>query len=82
MAVSPGVLLAINDNGNIPGPQVVDSLAVLLLGGVELSEAIALPVRGDIEGGDVVLTTDHEDTGNQAVVVSTIDRLSAEEVLA
>lgn len=82
MAVSPGVLFAINDNGDIPGPKVVDSLAVLLLGGVELSEAVALPVRSDIEGGDVVLATDHEDTGDEAVVVSTIDGLSTEDVLA
>lgn len=80
VAVSEGQLLAVLDNGNVPGPQVLDLLAVL--GRVELGELVALPVGGDIERGDVLLAADEEDTADDAVVVDTVDTADTEEVLA
>lgn len=82
MAVSEGELLAVDGDGDVPGPQVVDQLAVLLLGVVQLGEVVALPVGGNLEGRGVLLTADHEDTGDSTVVVGTKDTLSTEDVLA
>ena len=80
VAINPGVLLAVDDNVGVPGPHVLDLFAVL--DGVELGEVVALPVRGDIEGREVLLTTDHVDTTGEAVVVDTIDGVGTEDVLA
>lgn len=82
MAVNEGQLLAVDGDRNVPGPEVLNHLAVLLLGVVELGEVVALPVGGDLEGGGVVLTADHEDTGDDTVVVGTVNTLSTEDVLA
>ena len=82
VAVNEGELLAVGLDGDIPGPEVVNGLAVLLLGVVELGELVALPVRGDIEGGLVLLAADQEDTGDDTVVVGAVDTLGTEEVLA
>lgn len=82
VAISPGVLLAINFDRGVPGPHVLNELAVLLLGGVELLEVVALPVRGNVERSSVILTTDHVDTTDKAVVVGTVDRLGTEDILA
>lgn len=82
MAVNPGVLLAVNDDRDIPGPHVGNVLLVILVGGVELGELVALPVGGHVEGGLVLLAADQEDTTDDVVIVGTVDRLSTEEVLA
>ena len=82
VAISPGVLLVINVDIGVPGPHVFNELAVLLLGGVELLEIVALPVRGNVESSSVILATDNVDTTDEAVVVGTIDRLGTEHVLA
>jgi hypothetical protein len=82
VTINVGVLLAVDSDGGVPGPLVLDELLVLGVGGVELAEVVALPVRGDLEGGLPVLTTDQEDTADDAVVVLAVDRLSTEQVLA
>jgi hypothetical protein len=82
VTINVGVLLAVNSDGGIPGPHVLDELLVLGVGGVELAEVVALPVRGDLKGGLPVLATDQEDTADDAVVVLAVDGLSTEEVLA
>lgn len=82
MAVSEGVLLAVNDDGDIPSPLVLDELAVLGVGVVELAELVALPVGADLESGLGVLAADQEDTLDDTVVVGTVDGLGTEEVLA
>lgn len=82
LAISPGVLLVINLDRGVPGPHVLNELAVLLLGGVELLEVVALPVRGNVESSSVVLATDQVDTTDEAVVVGTVDGLGTEDVLA
>lgn len=82
VAIIPGVLLVIKVDRGVPGPHVFNELAVLLLGGVELLEIVALPVRGNVESISVVLATDHVDTTDEAVVVGTVDRLGTEDVLA
>lgn len=82
MAVSEGKGLAVNGDGDVPGPQVLDVLAVSLGGVVELLEVVGLPVGGDIEGRQILLATDKEDTLDDAGVVGTEDSLGTEEVLA
>ena len=82
MTVNPGVLLAVNDDRDVPGPQVFNDLTVLLLGGVKFGELIALVVRTNLKSGGPVLATDKVDTADEAVVVGTINGLSTEEVLA
>lgn len=82
MAVNVGPFFALTDNRDVPGPEVFDQLAVFLVGVVELLELVALPVRGDVESGNVLLTTDQESTTDEALVVLTIDGGSTEEVLA
>lgn len=82
VAISPGVLLAISFDSGVPGPHVLNELAVLLLGGVELLEVVALPVRGNVESSSMILATDHVNTTDEAVVVGTVDRLGTEDVLA
>lgn len=82
VTINVGVLLAIDSDGGVPGPHVLDELLVLGVGGVELAEVVALPVRGDLKGGLPILTTDKEDTADDAVVVLAVNGLSTEEVLA
>jgi hypothetical protein len=68
LAVSPWVLLAVDDDGLVPRPLVVDKLLVLSLGGVELGELVALVVGSDIESGESLLTTDEEGTLDDGLV--------------
>lgn len=72
LAVSPWILLAVHDDRNIPGPHVLNELAVLLLGRVKLDEVVALPVGSDIEGRKVLLATDHEGSADDGVVVRAV----------
>lgn len=74
--------LAVDDDGLVPGPHVVDELPVLGLGGVELGEGVGLHVGGDIEGGLGLLATDNEGTTDDGVVGLTEDGTAAEDVLA
>lgn len=82
VAVSPLVLLAVHNDRDIPGPHIGDVLPVLLVGVVELGELVALPVGGNVKGGSVFLTTDQEDTPDDALVVLAVDGLSTKEILA
>lgn len=82
MAVSGGEILAVNGEGGVPGPDVLNELAVGLGVGVELSEGVGLVVGGDLEGGGSLLAADEEDTIDNAGVVGTEDVLATEEVLA
>lgn len=82
MAVNPRVLLAVNVDRDVPSPEVLNGLAVLLLGVVKLGELVALPVRSDVESREGFLAADQENTGDDAVIVLAIDGLSAKEVLA
>lgn len=83
MAVSEGKVLAVGSlDRDVPGPQVIDELAVGLGGVVELLERVALPVGGDVEGGVSLLAADEEDTGDGTGVVLAEDGLGTEEVLA
>jgi hypothetical protein len=82
VAVSVLELLAVNDDRDVPSPNVFNVLAVSLAGGVELDEVVALVVRGDIESGESLLATDHENTLDDTSVVDTVDTLATEEVLA
>lgn len=77
-----GVLLAVLDNGLLPGPLSIHVLAVLGLGGVELGELVALIIGSDVKDGDVVVTADDESTLDDGVVVGAVDGGAAEEVLA
>lgn len=74
-------LLAVNDDRGVPGPDVLDVLAVSLAVGVELLKVVALPVRCDIESRRGFLATDEEDTLVDTGVVGAVDTLATEEVL-
>lgn len=74
--------LAVDDDGLVPGPHVVDELAVLGLAGVELGEAVGLDVRGDVEGRHGLLATDDEGTLDDGVVGLAKDGTATEDVLA
>lgn len=82
LAVGPLVGLAVDDKGLVPGPLVVDELAVLGLLGVELGEGVALVVGGDIESGESVLAANNESTLDDGVVALAVDGSTAEDVLA
>jgi hypothetical protein len=73
LAVSPLVGLAVDIDRLVPGPLVLDELLVLSLGGVKLGELVGLPVWGDVESGDGLLSTDEEGTTDDAVVGDTVD---------
>lgn len=74
--------LAVDDDGLVPGPHVVDELAVLGLGGVELGEFVGLDIGGDFEGGGGLLATDNEGTLDDGVVGLAEDGTGTEDVLA
>jgi len=82
MAIDGGKLLAVNGEGSVPGPDVLDVLAVSLGVGVELLEVVRLPVGSDIEGRNSLLAADEEHTLDNAGVVGAKDVLATEEVLA
>ena len=54
LAVSPLVGLAVDLNGLVPGPLIIDVL--LVLGRVELGEVVALVVGGNVDGGEDLLS--------------------------
>jgi hypothetical protein len=82
LAIGPLVLLAIDSDRLVPGPHVIDKLLVLLVLGVELLEIVRLDIRGDIEGGESLLTADEESTTNDRIVGDTVDGSGTENVLA
>ena len=82
VAVSHLEGLAIDGDGGVPGPDVLNVLAVSLGSVVELLEVVGLPVGSDVEGGGSLLAADKEDTLDDAGVVGAEDSLATEEVLA
>ena len=82
LSVGPLELLAVHINRLVPRPHVVDKLLVLGLGGVELSELVALVVGGDIESGEGLLATDDESAADDGVVADTENGGSSEDELA
>ena len=82
LSVGPWVLLAVDDNGLLPGPLLVDELPVLRLGSIKLGELVALVVRSDIEAGEFILATDEEDTLDDRVVGGTVHGSTPKDVLA
>lgn len=82
MAVSELEGLAVDGDGDVPGPHILDVLAVSLGGVVKLLEVVGLPVGSDVEGGNSLLAADKEDTLDDAGVVGAVDSLGTEEVLA
>lgn len=75
------VLLAVVDNGLVPGPLGLEVGLVLGVGGVELLELVALVVGSDVKDGQVLLATDDEGTLDDGVVVLSVDGSAAEQVL-
>lgn len=75
LSVGPVVGLATNGDGLLPSPGVIDELAVLGLGVVELGEAVRLPIRGDVEGRLEFLAADDESAGDDGVVGLAVDAL-------
>lgn len=73
LAIRPIIGLALNVDRLVPGPLVIEKLLVLSLGGVKLGELVALPVGGDIEGGNSLVTTNQEGTLDDRVVGLAID---------
>ena len=82
LAVSPWVGLATNGDWLLPSPLVVDELLILWLGGIELSELVALVVWSDIESWNCILATDDEGTLNNRVICGTVDGSRSEDVLS
>lgn len=82
LAVGELVGLAVDDDGLVPGPHVVDVLPVLRLGGVELGELVGGNVGSDLKGGGGVLATDDEGTLDDGVVGLAEDGTGTEDVLA
>lgn len=76
------VLLAVLDDGLVPGPLSLNVGTVLRVGGVELDELVALVVRSDIEDRLELVATDDEGSLNDGVVVLTVHGGTAEHVLA
>lgn len=82
LAVSPVVGLAVDLNGLVPRPHVVDKLLVLGLGWVELGELVALVVGSNVECRERLLASDDKGATNDRVVGLSVDRAGSEEVLA
>ena len=82
MTIGPLLNLAVNSDGNVLGPHVLNELAVSLVGGVELGELVTLEVGADSESGLPLLAADHVGTVDDTVVVLAVNGLSTEEVLA
>lgn len=82
MTIGPLLDLAVNGDGNVLGPHILNELAVSLVGGVELGELVTLEVGADSESGLPLLATGHVGTVDDTVVVLAVDGLGTEEVLA
>lgn len=82
VAVSHLEGLAIDGDRGVPGPDVLDVLAVSLGSVVELGELVTLPVGADGEGRGRLLAADKVDTLDDTGVVGAVDTLATKEVLA
>lgn len=82
MAIGPLLDDAIDGDGNVLGPHVLDELAVSLVGVVELGELVTLEVGADSESGLPLLAAGHVGTVDDTVVVLAVHGLGTEEVLA
>lgn len=76
------VLLAVVDDGLVPGPLSLNVGLVFGVAGVQLDELVALVVGSYVEDGFEIITTDDEGTLNDGVTVLAKDGGAAEEVLA
>lgn len=75
------VLLAVVNDRLVPCPHGLDKSLVLFLGGVQLSELVALVVGSYVKDGDVVIATDDKGTLDDRVVVLAVYGGAAEQVL-
>ena len=82
LAVSPLVGLAVDGDGLVPRPLVVNKLLVFWLGRVELGELVALVVGSDVESGESLLSADEESTLDDGVVGLAVYGAGTEKVLA
>jgi hypothetical protein len=82
LTIGPLEGLAVDGKGLVPRPLVVDELTVLLLGGVELGELVALVVGSDIESGESLLSADNESTLDDGGVGLAVDGAATKQVLA
>lgn len=82
LAVGEFILFAVDRDGLVPCPLVVDELLVLSLLGVELGELVALVVGGDIESREGLLSTDDEGTLDDGIVALSVDGRGTKDVLA
>jgi len=82
LPIRPLILLAFHLDGLVPAPLVLDKRLVLLLAGVQLGKGIALVVRGDVEGGLLLLAADDERALDDGFVGFAVDGGAAEDVFA
>jgi hypothetical protein len=82
LSVCPLVRLALDLNGLVPRPLVVDKGLVLGLFWVKFGELVALKVGSDVECLDSILSADDESALDDGVVGFAVDRCGAEKVFA
>lgn len=68
-------------DNQVPGEGSLEELLVVLAGDVELLVLVRLPVGGDVDDGNDILTTEDEGTGDDGVVGLAEDTNGTEEVL-
>lgn len=76
------VLLAVLNNGLVPGPLSLNVGPVLGVGGVELGELVALVVGSDIENRLELVAADDKGSLNDGVVVLAVHGGATEHILA
>lgn len=82
LSISPSQLPVPVLNRLVPTPLIVDERAILLLGGIQLREGVALVVGRNVEGGRGVLAADHKGAFYDGVVTRAVDGGGAEDVFA
>ena len=73
LAIRPLVGLATDCDGLVPGPLVLDKLAVRGLAWVELGELVALIIGSDVKGGESLLPANQEGTLDRTVTRLAVD---------
>lgn len=76
------ILLTVDGNGLVLSPLVLNERSILRLARIKLGESVTVNIRGDLEGGNVVLATNDESSLDDRVVGLAINGGSSENVLA